>query len=261
VKKLEINEECLTMNRSGFKRNGFTLIELLVVVAIIAVLIAMLLPALASAREMAKQAVCGSNLRSLGSIANYYANDNNQHFFCYMYTSSGDTTWISKLRAQYTLGEGVYRCPTMPVILTGVSSTDSWYVYYQVYGLRYEGPGFKLTTTGNITKYYWTTLPLDNLENPSDYGLFADSATNPSYGRFIQFYTWQYGYYPNLVSAGNSLGMVHLRHNGTAAMSYVDGHVENAGTSRILKAMLIDPDIGSNPLNVLSKDGEYVNLR
>lgn len=47
------------------KRNGFTLIELLVVIAIIGSLIALILPALSRSREVAKRAVCASNLRTL----------------------------------------------------------------------------------------------------------------------------------------------------------------------------------------------------
>jgi prepilin-type N-terminal cleavage/methylation domain-containing protein len=62
------------------KRNGFTLIELLVVVAIIAVLISILLPALASAREQAKRAVCMSNVHQITLVANMFADDNNSWY-------------------------------------------------------------------------------------------------------------------------------------------------------------------------------------
>lgn len=43
--------------------NGFTLIEVLVVVAIIALLVAILLPSLKRAREQARFAMCGSNIK------------------------------------------------------------------------------------------------------------------------------------------------------------------------------------------------------
>jgi len=55
---------------------GFTLIELLVVVAIIAVLVALLLPVMAKARSRAKQLLCSTHLRQLGTGVSMYANDN-----------------------------------------------------------------------------------------------------------------------------------------------------------------------------------------
>lgn len=56
-------------------RRAFTLIELMVVVSVIAVLISILLPSLAAAREQAKIVKCSSQLRQLGTAANYYASD------------------------------------------------------------------------------------------------------------------------------------------------------------------------------------------
>jgi len=60
---------------SNQKLSGFTLIELLVVVAIIAVLISLLLPALAQVKFAAKQNECVRNLRHIGEMLMFYAND------------------------------------------------------------------------------------------------------------------------------------------------------------------------------------------
>ncbi len=55
---------------------AFTLVELLVVIAIIALLAALLLPALAAARQKARQTACLSNLRQVGLAVTAYAIDN-----------------------------------------------------------------------------------------------------------------------------------------------------------------------------------------
>ena len=59
-------------------RRAFTLIELLVVIAIIALLVSILLPSLKTARDLARTAVCMVNLKSCGTLIEFYANDYNR---------------------------------------------------------------------------------------------------------------------------------------------------------------------------------------
>ena len=105
-------------------RTGFTLIELLVVIAIIAILAAILFPVFALAREKARQSVCLSNFKQIGTGVMMYVQDYDDTYppnrVSYLRgggdcTSSNQKmiTWKTVI-IPYVKNLGVYRCPSNP---------------------------------------------------------------------------------------------------------------------------------------------------
>ncbi len=66
------------MRPAQVRSTAFTLIELLVTVAIIAILLGLLLPALAGARQAARQVKCLSNQQQIGEAFSFYADTHDE---------------------------------------------------------------------------------------------------------------------------------------------------------------------------------------
>jgi len=121
--------------RSSKSEGGFTLIELLVVIAIIAILAALLLPALQSAKQAGRKAVCMGNLKQLGVAAQTYLLEQNERLFGNLFLDEAlwseyqwgvpkRNLWIYKLyqpetlnvpnRITYLDNPDVFKCPGDP---------------------------------------------------------------------------------------------------------------------------------------------------
>jgi competence protein ComGC len=67
----------LNLRHKGRKTSGLTLVELMVVIAMTAILWALMFPALSTAKERSRRAICASNIRQILMVMREYADDPN----------------------------------------------------------------------------------------------------------------------------------------------------------------------------------------
>jgi len=186
---------------------GFTLIELLVVIAIIAILAAILFPVFARAREKARQAGCGSNLKQIGLALKMYLDDYDE-LNTRMYFGSGGAAYRWHQAVQpYMRSYELFRC------LTAKQRVDTYSGLYMCYGMN----SYNFDPTLYTSFWYG---PADSTIEDGAGTIWVTDSKHPTD-------TAQGSYY---VGGGSTFAepvtRVDYRHNGRFNALWYDGHVK-----------------------------------
>ena len=222
--------------KNNHHRRIFTLIELLVVIAIIAILAAILLPALQQARERGKSASCVNNMKQLGQIYNLYSDDYKGYLPCLdnmggvgAKNRDGETltrkNWLDYLVKKYLARA---KASTSPVDLLFCPS---------------ESEKFNDDTATNYGINYLIATRTDpNTNSPIGIKRNVFSAFS-RIGMIVENYghLCYYGATINDTEGGKHATGAnyaknrapYFRHNGRAAVAYLDFHVESRAPEEI----------------------------
>ncbi len=199
---------------STSRRCGFTLIELLVVISIVGILIAILLPALAKARTTAKATICANQLRQVALSQNLYLMDSDEKFQDFRQTGGSNKTVWREFLYRYANGghkkqddkignTGIWHCPES----FHHTGSNEWANLCQ-YGGNAILNGY--STWKSRYRY------LGNIGLPSKTMLCIDASTYHGWHTTNEY-----------TSDSGLLSWIKWRHNNTAQMAFIDGHVQN----------------------------------
>lgn len=207
------------------KAERFTLIELLVVIAIIAILAAILLPALQNARNRGRAASCGSNMKQFTQLHLFYISDFNDY-----------VPWIRWESMPYPY-EYYYQLVSR---YTNFNYSASNQLYSGCPGRQYGGTSSTKYIAWARFLYYYDELNTANKANkfkrPSQAPLITEGAGIDSPVRKEGMVT--------RVNTGEFTTVVGYRHNKTANIAYLDGHI---GTIRVSDIPVADDRNSKDP--------------
>jgi len=227
---------------------GFTLVELLVVMSIIVLLLTILLPSMQKAREVARRAVCGSNLHQLSVSFLGYAGDNftvlpwevrsyggNDGDNFNPYTFRGDM--FRELGFDYDepgVAERIWMCPSNPKF-----SLDPNTAKGSMYGWRAGKPWTNSKDQPNVSSSYYylanahreifngSYMPDDSYDRLPQ-GLNAPSGVSASQQVLISDKVYYSGYLSRrwlINHEGESLTEGNRATTAGASQGYLDGSV------------------------------------
>jgi len=212
------------------RRKGFTIIELLVVLAILVILAGILYPAFASARRVAYNAVCLSNLKQIGLANSMYLQDYDEAFpvACNQFdrvtgkaqkndkNEAFGTPDLWTVLAPYVKNPGLWRCPAdQGTSLRGISFKPSLYLTTgSSYNYNTDLAWFRTSVLEEDPDEVigrWAPLTMANIQKPGETWISAEPT----------------GGWHNAIRGADTRNTYHYNH------VFVDGHSKSLTQAQV----------------------------